>query len=96
MLSLVVSLKGLIELLGVLVLAQEIVRLISFGRHQSNPVFRLLTFFSRPVMQLARWISPRLVIERHLPAVALLMLAVVWFCLVLAKAYLSALGATGV
>ena len=85
MLGVVVVLKGLVEFAALLVVAQAIVFLISFGRHARNPVYRLLGLLTSPVMRLARWVSPRVVADRHVPAVALFMLCAIWLVLTALK-----------
>jgi len=44
-----------------------------------------MRFLTSPVIRLARWVSPRLVVDRHVPAVALFMLFVAWVVLIFLK-----------
>ncbi len=90
MLSVVVILKGLAEFAGLLLIAQGLVFLLSFGRHEINPIYRALKFLTSPVVKGVRAITPAVVVDKHVPAVALFLLIVAWFLLVIAKAMLGA------
>ncbi len=85
MLTLVVVLKGLVEFAALLIVGQGVVYLLSFGRHEQNFVYRFMRFLTSPVVRLARWLSPRLVVDRHVPAVALFMLFAIWVFLTFMK-----------
>lgn len=75
--------KGLVEFCGLLLLARFAVRLLSFGRHETNPVYRLLCFLTRPLVRAARWFTPTLIDARHLPLVAFLLLFWIWVAILL-------------
>jgi len=81
MLALVIALKGLVEFGALLIVAQALVFLLSFGRHEQNPVYRLLKLLTSPVVRVARWMSPKVIVDRHVPAVALYLLLVLWVAL---------------
>lgn len=55
-----------------------LVRAMSLGRHEVNPVYRLLVFLSSPVVGLVRRLTPSRVLDEHLPLVAFLLLS--WLC----------------
>ena len=78
MLSTVTVAKALVEFAGLLLLGQALVFLLSFGRHESNPIYRVFRFFTRPVVSPVRLITPRFVVDQHVPAVALFILFWVW------------------
>ena len=81
MLNLVVVLKGLVEFAALLIVAQGLVLMLSFGRHEENPIYRFIRFLTSPVVRVARWVSPRVIVDKHVPAVALFMLFVIWVVL---------------
>lgn len=89
MLSIVIVLKGLVEFAALLIAGQALVYLLSFGRHEQNVVYRFMRFLTSPVVRLARWLSPRVVIDRHVPAVALFMLFAIWAVLTFLKYHLQ-------
>jgi len=81
----VIVLKGLVEFVGLLLLGQGIVFLMSFGRHETNPIYRLLRFLTSPVVRFVRRIAPRFVVDRHVPALAFILLFWIWVALTVAK-----------
>lgn len=85
MLEGVIVLKGLVEFVGLLLLGQGLVFLMSFGRHESNPIYRLLRFLTSPVTRLVRRVAPRFVVDRHVPALAFVLLLWIWVALTVAK-----------
>jgi hypothetical protein len=89
MLSLVVVLKGLTEFAALLIVAQALVFLLSFGRHERNAVYRFIRMLTSPVVRVARWLSPRAIVDRHVPAVALFMLFAIWVFLTFMKYHLQ-------
>lgn len=50
-----------------------------------NPFYVLLALLATPWMQVARWISPGVVLARHLPLVAFFLLLLVWGMASIAK-----------
>ena len=88
-LSLVIVLKGLVEFAALLIVAQALVFLLSFGRHEQNAVYRFMRLLTSPVVRFARWLSPRVIIDRHVPAVALFMLCAIWVVLTFMKYHLQ-------
>jgi uncharacterized protein YggT (Ycf19 family) len=86
MASLIIILKGLAEFGALLLLARGAVYLISFGRHDRNPIHQMLVFLTRPLVAVARWVTPSVVVDRHVPAVAFFLLFLCWVGLVVLKA----------
>ena len=78
MLALLSVAKALVEFAVLLLLGQGIVYIISFGRHEANPIYRFLRFLTSPVVGVARRIAPRFVVDQHVPALALIMLFWLW------------------
>ena len=83
--SVVIVLKGLVEFAGLLLLGQGLVFLMSFGRHESNPVYRVMRFLTSPVTRLVRRLAPAFVVDRHVPALAFILLFWIWVALTVAK-----------
>lgn len=85
MLLLISSIKLVTEV-ALLALAGQWVLGLLVGPHKDRNVFyQVLRQIGRPFVTLARWVTPRLVIERHLPLVAFLILGFVWVLATLAK-----------
>jgi hypothetical protein len=77
-LALVTTAKALAEFAILLLLARGGVFVISFGRHELNPIYRFLRFLTSPVVRVARAIAPRFVVDQHVPAMALILLFWIW------------------
>lgn len=71
-----------VKFIGLLLIGQLLVYLFSFGRHDSNPVYRLFRFLTSPVVAAVRWITPAKVADRHVPVVSFLLLFWVWALLI--------------
>ncbi len=84
--DLVVIFKGLVEFAGLILLGQGLVYILSFGRHETNGVYRLFRLLSSPVVKSVRVITPKQVADKHLPMVGFFLLFWLWFGLLLAKA----------
>ena len=65
-----------------LLLGQFLVRVMSFGRHEENAVYRFFRFLTSPVVRATRMITPGKVSDTHVPVVAFLLLF--WICFGLA------------
>ena len=88
MLALVTVLKGLVEFAILLLVGQGLVFLLSFGRHEGNPVYRMFRFLTSPVVRVGRLIAPRFVVDQHIPALALFLLLWIWVGLKFAQVQL--------
>jgi hypothetical protein len=85
MLLVVTALKLIAEMALMVLLGQWLLGLLAGARRDSNVVYQLLQVAGRPFMVLARTVSPRFVVERHLPLVAIALLAVAWLICTILK-----------
>lgn len=85
MLLAVMALKLIAETALMVLLALWLLGLLAGGQRNDNLVYHLLRTAARPFVALARWVSPPVVLERHLPLVAVLLLVVAWLVLTVAK-----------
>ena len=85
MLSLAITVKLLAEIALLALLAQAVVGVLSGAAKDHNPVYRLLQVIGKPWMRVARWLSPRVVLDRHLPFLAFFALLLVWVAASLVK-----------
>lgn len=79
MLLLVSVLKLIAEIALMSLLGQWLLGLLAGPKRDTNFFYRILQTITRPFVRLARWLSPRVVIDRHVPLVAFLLLAFGWF-----------------
>lgn len=78
MLAVVTTVKLLAEIALLALFGQWVVGLLAGPARASNPVYRLLQLLGRPWVRAARWLSPQVVLDRHLPLVAFLILLFIW------------------
>ena len=85
MLAAATTAKLLAEIALLALAGQWVVGLLAGAGRDGNPFYRVLQLMGRPWVKAARWISPSVVLERHLPLVAFLVLALVWVAAAIAK-----------
>lgn len=78
MLALVSILKLVAEIALLALLGQGILALLAGRQRESNLFYQVFQIITRPVVRLARALSPRIVLDRHVPLVAFLLMAFVW------------------
>ncbi|AKJ29018.1 hypothetical protein [Caldimonas brevitalea] len=83
---LVVSAIKLVAEIALLSLAgQWLLGLLAGPHREANVFYQLLSVLTRPFVKLARLLSPRAVLDAHLPLVAFLLLVLTWVAATLAK-----------
>ena len=85
MLAVATILKLLAEIALLALLGQWIVGLLSGRAKVSNPFYRVLQLVGLPWVRAARWLSPALVRDRHMPLWAALLLILLWVGAAIAK-----------
>lgn len=66
-------------------LAQGILFLLAGATREKNIVYQLFRIITRPVIQMTRWITPRIVVDKHIPFVAFFVLFWLWILLAYVK-----------
>ena len=85
MLLLVTSVKLVAEIALMALVGQWIVGLFAGAGRDSNFFYRLFGTMAGPFVKVARWLSPRVVIDRHLPIVAFALVGSAWIVATLYK-----------
>jgi hypothetical protein len=89
-LLLVSILRALVEVAGFALLGQGVLALLA-GRHRdTNLFYKILQTITRPVVRAVRFITPRVVIDGHIPYVTFFLLFWLWIALAVAKRALCA------
>ena len=88
MLTVIVVCKALVEVALMFLVGRGLLAILAGARRATNPVYQLFVLLTGPVLRIARWVTPRLVLDRHLPLVAALLLVLAWFACTAAKIYL--------
>ena len=73
-----VIVKAIIEVAALALLGQFLVGVFAWGRREGNVVYRLFQIVASPFTWVARKVSPRIVLDQHIPLVAFLLLAFAW------------------
>jgi uncharacterized protein YggT (Ycf19 family) len=85
MLLLTTSIKLLAEIALMTLLGQGLLALLAGAGRERNPFYRVLATITGPVVRGTRRLTPRLVLDRHVPLVAFLLLGMVWFAATVVK-----------
>jgi hypothetical protein len=78
MLLFVSSIKLVAEIALMSLLGQFVLGLLAGAKRDTNIFYQLLATLTKPFVRGARLISPKVVLDRHVPLVAFLLLAFVW------------------
>lgn len=81
-------LRVLIEVAGYSLLGQALLALLAGAKREENLFYRILSTITRPVIRAVRFITPRFVLDAHIPFLAFFLLFWIWIALALAKRYL--------
>ncbi len=85
MLLAVVIAKSLIELSLMFIVGRFILGLLAGAKRDTNVFWQLLNVASKPALWLTRRVSPKLILDRHIPLAAASWLIVAWVLVVKTK-----------
>ena len=85
MYEIIVVLKALTEVAGVAMLGQGVLYVVAGAKRDKNAFYGIFKTITSPVMRATRWITPRIVLDRHLGLVAFFLLAILWLGLTITK-----------
>ena len=80
-LHLITLLRALAEIAGMFLLAQGALHFLAGRRRQQNVVYQLFRIITRPVIGATRRLTPKAIIDRHVPLVAFFLLFWLWVAL---------------
>lgn len=83
-------LRVLIEVAGYSLLGQGLLAILAGAKREENLFYRILSTITRPVIRAVRFITPRFVLDAHIPFLAFFLLFWAWIALALVKRYLCA------
>ena len=81
-LLLVVIVKALAELSGMFLFGRGVLYFLAGAKRDTNLFYQVMCVATNPIIRVARWVSPRVVVDRHVPYVAFLLVAWVWLAVV--------------
>jgi hypothetical protein len=85
MLLLVVILKSLIELSLMFIIGRFLLGLLAGAKRSTNVFWQLLDVASKPVLWITRRVSPKLILDQHIPLAAASWLLIAWVLVVKVK-----------
>jgi len=88
MLLIVSSVKLVAEIALMALAGRWLLGLLAGSKRENNVFYKVLDVLSQPFVKGARWITPRFVIDRHVPLAAFALLAVLWLFATLMKVQL--------
>jgi hypothetical protein len=91
----IVTLRVLVEICLFALIGQGVLALLPGVDREKNLFYLILKTIASPGWRVARWISPKFVLDRHIGWVALLLLVVLWIGLAIAKQIVAAMEAAG-
>jgi hypothetical protein len=84
-------LRALVEVALMALLGQGLLALLAGGRRHNNFVYRLFLVITQPVVRFARWMTPKVILDKHLPFVAFFLMFWLWILLAWVKRELCVL-----
>jgi hypothetical protein len=85
LLIVVSAFKLLAEVALLALLGQGVLALLAGAKREQNIFYQVLQVVTRPVLGAARFIAPKVVLDRHVPLVAALLLFFIWVAATIAK-----------
>jgi hypothetical protein len=85
MLLTVIILKSLIELSLMFIVARFLLGLLAGAKRSTNVFWQLLDVASKPALWITRLVSPKLILDRHIPLAAASWLLIGWVLVVKVK-----------
>ena len=85
MLLLVSSIKLMAEIAWLALLGQWVLGLLAGRRRDENVFYQLLQLVASPFVKAVRRVTPRVVLDRHIPLAAFMLLLLVWLGATLSK-----------
>lgn len=79
------ALRAVVEVALLSLLGQGVVGLLAGASRQTNPVYRVFLIITNPPVKLTRWMTPRLIIDKHIPFVTFFVLFWLWILLAYVK-----------
>ena len=85
MLFTVSTIKLIAEIALLALFGQWVLGLMAGAKRSQNPFYQILEIVGKPFVVAARVITPRQIIDRHVPLVAFLLLLFIWLAATLLK-----------
>jgi len=81
------SVRLLVEIAGYSMLGQGLLYMLAGAKRDQNMFYGILKTITSPVIRATRFITPRFVVDAHIPFVAFFLLFWIWIGVSIAKRY---------
>jgi hypothetical protein len=81
-------LRALLEVAGFALLGQGLLYVLAGASREQNVVYKLFCIVTRPVVRAVRAVTPRLIIDKHVPIVTFFLVFWLWLFLAIARRWL--------
>jgi len=81
-------LRAVIEVALLALLGQGLLFVLAGSRRDANPIYVFFRTITAPAIRVVRRLTPRLIIDRHVPVVSIFVLFWLWIFLAWAKRFL--------
>ena len=85
-LLMVVIAKALTELAGMFLLGRGLLYVLAGRKRGGNMFYQVFCIVTDPLLRAARWITPRVIVDAHIPYVAFALVVWIWLAIVLGHA----------
>jgi hypothetical protein len=85
LLTIVSVVKLLAEIALLFLVGQGVLAVLAGAKRQENLFYQVMQIVTRPVLRTARFIAPKVIIDRHVPLVAAFLLAFIWVIATISK-----------
>ncbi len=83
--------RGLVELALLALIGQGILAVLAGKHREQNAFYRVLRLIASPAVRVVRLVTPRVILDAHVPWVTLFVLLWLWIGLAVAKRHLCGL-----
>lgn len=77
--------RALVEVAGLALLGQGLLALLAGKYRDQNVFYKLFQIVTGPVVRFVRWVTPRQILDAHIPFVTFFILAWLWIGLAMVK-----------
>ena len=81
-LLLVVIAKALAELAGLFLAGRGLLYILAGRRRAENIFYQVFSILTNPLLKAARFVTPRIVMDKHIPVVAVVLVFWIWLAIV--------------
>lgn len=70
--------RALVEVAGLALIGQGLLAVLAGSKRHTNPIYRLFQIVTGPVVRVVRAMTPRFILDAHVPLIAFFLLFWLW------------------